>query len=80
MTHTVQRPPTIRAKHACPVNGCNVLVGSEFLMCREHWRLVPVPLQRAVYKNYRHGGAAFYLAARDAAIKAVNAGDERRPE
>lgn len=61
----------IKPKHACPVGSCTVLVDSRFLMCREHWRLVPAPLQRAVYNTWRHGGADAYLAARNAAIKAV---------
>lgn len=41
------------------------------LMCARHWRMVPAPMQKAVWREWQNGGAAEYLAAREAAIKAV---------
>lgn len=45
-------------------------------MCRPHWRMVPKPLQRAVWAAWRNGlgaGSPEHAAAIRAAIKAVNA-------
>jgi DNA adenine methylase len=41
--------------HTCHAIGCPVPVDPTFLMCRPHWRMVPMPLQRDVWKNYRDG-------------------------
>jgi len=60
--------------HACAVPGCGKRIALALLMCAPHWRMVPQPLQRAVYSKWRNGGSKAYLAARDAAIKSVNGG------
>ena len=63
--------------HECPRNGCTRNVSDQFLMCGADWRLVPKPLQRAVYAAYRSGkglGSPELAAAQDAAIRAVNGG------
>lgn len=51
------------------------------LMCGRHWRLVPYPLKRAVWRHYQDGQERLdgtsprptpeYLAAAEAAIDAV---------
>jgi hypothetical protein len=42
--------------HACPVRDCAAKVRLEVFMCARHWRLVPRPLQAAVYESYRTSG------------------------
>jgi hypothetical protein len=61
--------------HECPRNGCTRTVDDARLMCGPCWRLVPAPLQLAVYTAYRHGEGLYsaeLLAAQHAAIRAVN--------
>lgn len=41
--------------HTCHAMGCEVPVDPTFLMCRPHWRRVPFPIQREVWKHYREG-------------------------
>jgi hypothetical protein len=72
------------AAHLCHANGCTVKTKPEMLMCFRHWKMVPVRLQRAVWRTYRPGqcedmspSADWHLAA-DAAIGAVSV-LERRP-
>lgn len=51
-------------------------------MCGRHWRMVPKPLQTAVWNTYRPGQetdknpTTTYLDAADAAIEAVAAKEE----
>ena len=45
------------------------------LMCSPHWRMVPLDLQRQVYRAYRYGqgmGSEEHARACDEAITAVN--------
>lgn len=39
--------------HRCPIAGCTSTVADKVFMCARHWRLVPRPLQQAVYQSYR---------------------------
>jgi hypothetical protein len=64
--------------HLCHAEGCKTAVPPKLLMCSRHWKMVPGKLQQGVWATYRRGqeaGAApvtsEYLAAADAAIKAV---------
>lgn len=41
--------------HHCHARDCAVPVKPELLMCLKHWRMVPVKLQRAVWRYYRPG-------------------------
>lgn len=63
--------PEVSPKHKCAIAGCEALIGRQFLMCREHWRLVPAAFKVAVITNWKNGGSKAYLAARTAAIRAV---------
>lgn len=63
--------------HNCAVSSCGLIVTSDLLMCKEHWSMVPGPMQEAVTRTWRQGGAAAYLAARAAAVKAVQAALKR---
>jgi hypothetical protein len=66
----------IMASHGCPAGHCILVVDDRFLMCGDHWAMVPRPLQQAVYRAYDHGrglGTAELLAAQTAAVNAVNA-------
>lgn len=42
--------------HQCPVANCAIDVPSHVYMCARHWRMVPKPLQTAVYQSYRTSG------------------------
>lgn len=67
--------PTMTS-HGCPAGHCILIVDDRFLMCGDHWAMVPRPLQQAVYRAYDHGrglGTGELLAAQTAAIDAVNA-------
>jgi len=67
------------APHHCHANGCNRACKPEMLMCYPHWRMVPVDLQRDVYRHYRKGQcddknpSPEWLRAARAAIDAVQA-------
>lgn len=39
--------------HNCAIGGCPCQVPSHLLMCIDHWRLVPAPLQREVVAAWR---------------------------
>ena len=41
--------------HACPIPDCAAKVPSSVYMCARHWRMVPRPLQAAVYASFRAG-------------------------
>lgn len=41
--------------HHCHATDCNRSVKPEYLMCGQHWRMVPVMHQIAVLKTYRVG-------------------------
>lgn len=71
--------------HVCPVTGCSAECPEHKIMCPEHWRLVPVETQHAVWRTWRDTKRArrlsatafktawgYYLAARQAAIDAVH--------
>ena len=67
------KKPAIQPHH-CHARLCDELVPPELLMCLRHWRTVPRPIQRAVWRAYRVGqcddkrpSEAWFLAA-DAAI------------
>jgi hypothetical protein len=63
--------------HLCHATGCEREVEPKLLMCLKHWRMVPRPLQRAVWAQYRSGQeddkrpSREYLAAADAAINDI---------
>lgn len=65
--------------HRCHARGCVVRCRPSYLMCPNHWRLVPRRIQAAVYATYRDGqctdkdpSEAWHQAA-DAAIGYVAA-------
>ena len=63
--------------HTCHARGCTTTVPPRLLMCRRHWRMVPRPLQDAVWDAYAPGQerrkdpSPAYLDAARAAIDAV---------
>lgn len=65
--------------HTCHARNCTTPVPAKLLMCLKHWRMVPLALQRAVWRYYRPGQevdkkpSRDYLAAARAAIDAVAA-------
>lgn len=68
--------PDVPAHH-CHALGCDTRCKPEFLMCPNHWRMVPFKLQRLVWAHYRPGQcddkrpSAEWMQAADAAIAAV---------
>lgn len=64
-------------KHECHAHGCTVSVPPRMLMCRRHWRRVPKPIQRAIWREYRRGQeidknpSAAYLAVQRLAVAMV---------
>ncbi len=65
--------------HTCHALGCEKAVPPKMLMCLRHWRMVPVPLQRAVWREYvpgqeiRKDPTSAYLAVQAEAVNAVAA-------
>ena len=57
------------ATHRCPVGDCPAAVHPEQLMCPRHWRLVPAPLKRVLYRAWE-GGASARSAGHQQAIRA----------
>lgn len=63
--------------HRCHARGRSLEVEPKLLMCLRHWRRVPKPLQREVWRHYRPGQendklpSREYLTAANAAIDAV---------
>lgn len=41
--------------HTCHARDCHIAVPPTLLMCRNHWRMVPRNIQRAVWSTYRDG-------------------------
>lgn len=41
--------------HHCHAKHCKVEVPPKMLMCYKHWKLVPQPLQSAVWEHYQRG-------------------------
>ncbi len=72
------------AFHHCHARGCKVLTDPTMLMCKRHWRMVPLHLQQAVWATYRDGqcddknpSEEWHVAA-DAAIAFVAKKDRKR--
>jgi len=66
----------IGQEHHCHARGCQTPVPPRLLMCGRHWRMVPKPLQRAVWRKYRPGQEVDKTPTReylDTAIAAINA-------
>ena len=59
--------------HQCHAACCRRMVPYHLLMCAEHWRLVPQPLQKRVNDTFRNGATESYHAAVSEAKKAVRA-------
>jgi hypothetical protein len=63
--------------HTCHARGCTKRVPPKMLMCLAHWKMVPLALQREVWRTYKPGQeitkdpTGEYLDAADAAIDAV---------
>lgn len=64
-------------KHHCHARGCESECPPQHLMCHKHWRMVPLRLQREVWKHYRVGQcddkrpSSEWFEAAEAAIAAV---------
>ncbi|MGD0052588.1 MAG: hypothetical protein ABSD03_12365 [Vulcanimicrobiaceae bacterium] len=66
--------------HPCAAPGCKILVSDRLLMCAADWRLVPLGIQRDVYRAYAKGagiGTPELAEAHRRAIEAVAAAKAR---
>jgi hypothetical protein len=65
------------AAHYCHARDCRAEVPPRLFMCRDHWRMVPPTVQRAVLRAYRPGQeqdkrpSPAYLAAAALAVRCV---------
>lgn len=41
--------------HLCHAKGCTIPVPPKMLMCKRHWYMVPINIQRKVWLHYRPG-------------------------
>ena len=61
--------------HQCPRSGCTRQVPDDLLLCATDFRIVPIPLRRALYQAWGGGkgrGSDAHQAAVDAVIRFVN--------
>jgi hypothetical protein len=64
-------------RHECHAQGCTTSVPPRLLMCSRHWRMVPKPMQDAIWATYEPGQeirkdpTTDYLRAAQAAINHV---------
>jgi hypothetical protein len=78
---TRQARPLPDGYHYCPAWRCDRHVPNKFLMCGQHWAMVPGDLQTAVYSAYNRGRGLLpnglpgppLMHAQQAAIMAVDA-------
>lgn len=40
--------------HTCTAENCDRQIRVGLLMCLQHWRMVPAPLQQEIYRTYRN--------------------------
>lgn len=62
--------------HECPVANCLISVPRQMFMCARHWRMVPRPLQAAVYASYRSQGR--FSENHAEAVRVVNEAEKGR--
>ena len=59
--------------HICHAHGCSNHTPPDMLMCRRHWKLVPRPLKKAVWRFYRPGQEIRKNPSEDYLVAAANA-------
>lgn len=70
--------------HTCHAVGCDKVIPPRLFMCLKHWRMVPPPLQREIWRTYRPGQeidkrpSAEYMVAFKNAQSAVAAEQEKK--
>jgi hypothetical protein len=67
--------PATRHLHRCPVGECGESVAPGRLMCTPHWRLVPRPLQGAVWQAWDGGRGRGTPAHTAAIVRAIGAAE-----
>ncbi|MEY9358998.1 hypothetical protein ABH994_001719 [Bradyrhizobium yuanmingense] len=55
VNHIFQSGGRCDMSHECPIVNCTATVPRGIYMCPRHWRMVPKPLQTAVYESFRAG-------------------------
>ncbi|HEX4135885.1 MAG TPA: hypothetical protein VHY84_14820 [Bryobacteraceae bacterium] len=76
-------PPLL--KHTCNAESCRRLILVKFLMCYEHWAMVPPSLQKDVWRTWHEGlrrnqihPTLEYAIAVAAAVRAVTEAEGRK--
>jgi hypothetical protein len=71
--------------HHCHAENCDVQIPPALFMCAKHWRMVPLALQREVWRHYQPGqekreaGVTWeYLRVTRAAIEVIAAAERRQ--
>lgn len=73
-------------KHDCHALNCDRAVPPRMHMCKQHWSMVPLAQQRALWANYRRGQendmqpSSEYLRAAAACIRAVAEQEQQPPD
>ena len=62
--------------NSCVIVGCSGRIKKGLLMCATHWKMVPLPIQKSIYKHYKPGQNIFnaspaYMGVLKEAIKYV---------
>lgn len=65
-------------KHRCPSPNCASMVPYEMLMCTRHWRMVPKPLQKAIYDTYNGNALQAHRENCAEAIRITGASEDGR--
>lgn len=73
-------------QHHCHALNCDTSVPPRMHMCARHWRMVPKPLQQALWANYRRGQertmtpSPAYLRAAAACVRSVAEQEHQPPD
>lgn len=49
----VHTPSNHKTKHKCVVTICTKILDEQYLMCIDHWKLVPPDIQQRIYRGHR---------------------------
>jgi hypothetical protein len=69
--------PASDRRHPCPGPGCATRIDRHRLMCLRHWRMVPRPLQAAIWRAWNGGRGAGSPEHAEAILAAIDAVERR---
>lgn len=59
--------------HECAADGCKKEISIALLMCRPHWKKVPRPIQRSIWRTVHIAGSDYYSHVTDAILAVAQA-------